>query len=380
MNFKTRQSLQEDSVVQAAKAYANKTDSDIVYDEDSLEAALDDAYKANMRNKKLEARGQEPGVWNNILLAGEAGVGKTARVKQWIKSKPNLRLYIKDAKGMDPADIGGAVAPDKETGKRAIKLSSDEFNDLDFRPDDDRYVVLFLDELNRAAADVRGSLLTLINDHEVPDADVVGGERYLPGLLFTVAAINPGGGDYNVDDLDAAERSRFSMVTVTADNRATLRFLLSKYDKQLELEDDEDEMLEIEGRKAIAKKLLNDPTFRFDDSEEIAQAQETQTNILNPRSLEQCLSICDGTKKSFLKWWDRTCNPTKKGIIENILHDYKDIDNKANSVFKTGQGRLNGKAAEAGQADASIFKKKEPSAFDKFAKYKADNGIAFETK
>ena len=332
-----------------------------------------------MRNKKLEARGQDPGVWNNILLAGEAGVGKTARVKQWVKSKPNLRLYIKDAKGMDPSDIGGAVAPDKETGKRAIKLSSDEFNDLDFREGDDRFVVLFLDELNRAASDVRGSLLTLINDHEVPDSDVPGGERYLKGLLFTIAAINPGGGDYNVDDLDAAERSRFSLVTVNADNRSTLRFLIDKYNKQLELEDDEEEKLGIEGRKAIAKTLLNSPMFRFDDAEDIAQAQESQTNILNPRSLEQCLSISDGTKKSFLRWWDRTCNPSKKGVIENILQDYKDVENKANSVFKTGQGRLNGKQAEE-QEQASIFKKKEPTAFDKFTQYKQNNGLAFETK
>lgn len=375
--------LKEDSVYNAAMKAADRLDAEdnIVWEEDSLEAELESAYRTNMRTKRKELKGQRIGAWNNVLLVGGAGVGKTARVFQWADSHPNIRVEVVDAKTIDPADLGGAVAPDRETGRRAVKLSSDEFNRLDTYEDEDGYVVLFLDELNRAASDVRGSLLTLVNNHQIPDGDVRGGLRTLKGLLFTIAAINPADGSYNTDQLDAAETSRFKRVDVIADNRTVLKYLNKSYDRETQeaIEDGyEDEVVEIQGRKAIANKLLNDPMFRFDDAEDVAEAGENQTQILVPRNLEMLLNESDGTKKSVLKLWSKFCNPKKKGIAENILQDYKDIDNKANSVFKTGQGRLNPQKKD--DAAASIFQKKEPSAFDKFKQYKDANGIAFETE
>ena len=74
--------------------------------------------------------------------------------------------------------------------------------------------------------------------------------------------------------------------------------------------------------------------------------------------------MSDGTKKDFLMWWNSACNPAKKGIMETILSNYKDVDNKANSVF-------NKKPEE----DASIFKKKEPTTLDRFKQYKKDNAF-----
>ena len=54
--------------------------------------------------------------------------------------------------------------------------------------------------------------------------------------------------------------------------------------------------------------------------------------------------------------------------METILANYKDIDNKANSVFK------NKNSNSGDEEDASIFKKKEPSSYDKFNDWKRNNG------
>lgn len=44
----------------------------------------------------------------------------------------------------------------------------------------------------------------------------------------------------------------------------------------------------------------------------------------------------DGTKSDFLDVWNHYCNPKKKRVIEDILGDYVDIDDKANDALKGG--------------------------------------------
>ena len=43
---------------------------------------------------------------------------------------------------------------------------------------------------------------------------------------------------------------------------------------------------------------------------------------------------CDGTKDDFLDIWSHYCNPNKKKIIETILKEYKDVDDKATQAIK----------------------------------------------
>ena len=172
---------------------------------------------------------------------------------------------------------------------------------------------------------------------------------------------------YNTDVFDAAERSRFYIVDMKASNKDSLDYLIKQYKGDLAVEDDPEEIQRIKGRLNLAMTLLKSKQFVFDDDQDEAIAQENQTNILNPRSLTQALDMSDGTKKDFLDWWNGMCNPTKRGVMETILSNYKDVDNKANSVFKNKQQDSEGE-------DSSIFKKKEPSAYDKFSDWKKNNG------
>ena len=80
--------------------------------------------------------------------------------------------------------------------------------------------------------------------------------------------------------------------------------------------------------------------LEFDNSEEARELQRSQKPILNPRSLTKLLAVCDGTKDDFLRKWPKQCNPDKLSMVDRILANYRDIDNKANSVFNSDDDDL----------------------------------------
>lgn len=178
----------------------------------------------------------------------------------------------------------------------------------------------------------------LIDEHKIPDATEKGSYHYFENLQLVVAAINPADyGVYNTEPLDIAELNRFRQVQIDPNKASTLRYLKSYYDKQMQLdleEEDTEEYNADAGRKQLAITILGSPIFEFDDSESIADAAEAQHSILSPRSFTRALNLCDGTKDDLLDIWNSMCNPNKKGMVSDILSNYQDIDNKANSVFK----------------------------------------------
>lgn len=358
--MKIKKVLNEASIEQAAQEYGNqvkaaakavKAGEAITPDEPYgvVEEALDDALEAA---EEANDFGEVSGV--NVLLIGRGGTGKTARVEAWAKRR-GVNLVQKDAKTLDPSDLGGIVGRkyDQEgnISNRATKLSNDEFDQLD-KPNS----VLFLDELNRAPEDVAGSLLTLINNHTVNDDEQPTGKRLLKGFLFTVAAINPPKPGNKVNELDNPMRSRFGAVEVDSDPDYQLQFFRKHYGdliKQMKDSGKVDRVTALEGRLAIAEKLLSDPRFQFDGDEEEEEAQDRGTPVLNARSLTNLLHASKGKKESFLRKWSSFCNPDKYGIVEDILSDYVDVDDKANDALK--YGNMNPFAKK--EQEASIYDK-----------------------
>ena len=317
--------LTEDTLEQAIKSQTGLDNAEIVYKGD-IEKALDQALRTNRRANK---RGT--GEYVSILLVGHAGTGKTARVKQWCKEN-GLHLVQKNAQTMDIADLGGLYAPN-ETKTRAINLPNGAFDELN-QPN----TVLFLDEFNRANSQVRFTLAQLIDEHKVPDATEEGSYHYFNNLQLVIAAINPADyGVYNTEPLDIAELNRFRQVQVTPDKLAVKNYLNKFYDEQMDLDmedSDEESYKENQGRKNLANTILSSREFEFDDNEDIQAAAEGGYSILSPRSFTRALEMSDGTKDEFLDLWNSMANPNKKGMIERILNNYQDIDDKANSVFK----------------------------------------------
>ena len=301
-----------DAIDQADKAGQVKT----TKGDGVIERALDRCLRVA---REVKAEGSKEFV--NVLFIGDGGSGKTSRIKSWAKAN-GISIKEVHTADLDQTDMGGAVAPDK-TGTKVTRLSPTEMNSLD-QPNS----VLFLDEYNRGIDQIRGTLLTLIENHTVYDQEAPGLRRELEGFLFTVAAINPFSADFNVQQLDAAEESRFMTVWVESDPIATLSWFENKEFSQPQNK----------GRLALGKALLSSPRFSFTPSSELARVMESgNRKPLSARTLTRLLRACDGTKEDFLDLWDSFCDNSKKSMAENILANYQDVDDKANHLLRDRQ-------------------------------------------
>lgn len=292
-----------------------------------IEKTLDRLLKVNKLNQK---RGH--GHFNNVLFEGNAGTGKTSRIKAWA-AENGINLLIKKANELDVSDFG---VLGRDTGETAAsKYRTTEFDLLDRENS-----VLFLDEYNRAPANVRGTLLTLVNDHIILDPQGKEGVKDFPNFLFTIAAINPFNGMYDTKQLDSAEMSRFRHVNVPNEANVILSYFTKQYNKWIaesEAEGDHETAHEDKGRLAILTALLSNPNFEFDNEEDEIKVMEEGNRLpLNSRSLESLISDCNGTKEDFLNLWNDYVNNFKKPMAQTILKNYKDIDDKANQAIGVG--------------------------------------------
>lgn len=287
-----------------------------------IEKVLNTVLKRNKNNTKFGLN-----EYLNVLFIGPAGCGKTARIESWARDN-GINLVTGNASTMDETDLGGAISPDKETGK-VRRYSSIEFDQLD-EPNS----VLFLDELNRAPSSVAGTMLTLINNHTILDPEVKGRARKFKGFLFTIAAINPSdGADYDVETLDQAMLDRFIIRYVDNDAQSALQHFEKTFDKlanAAKSEGDEEEYEANLGRRDLAKALLGHPDFSFDsDNSNSSDPRKT----FSTRSLMGLLLYSDGTKKDFLDKWDERCKQSKKEMAIRILNNYVDKHDKANDAL-----------------------------------------------
>ncbi len=236
---------------------------------------------------------------------------------------------------MDELDVGGGVV--KGDNGKMIRIPTDEFDELDEVPNS----VLFLDELNRASGRVRGTLLTLIQDHKIPDGKNM---KFLHDMVFTVAAINPSAAamGYDVQELDPAELSRFGIYKVASDPKVALNYFKKAYMQEYNDAEDDEERLEALRKIELATKLLTNKNFKFDDADDVAELAQSGDSALNARSLTTLLDKSFGEKKRFIANWSNYCNPRKYNEIKAILADYEDpnlddfeeADDKATQVLK----------------------------------------------
>ena len=322
----------EQAVANDVKQYAKAIDAEEVVDWEGPYGNVEEALDRALRNaRRASKHGRISG--DNVLLVGRAGTGKTERIKNWAKQR-GIQLHFTDVQSLDPTDLAGIIARNDENPKYATRLGNTEFHELD-EPNS----VLFLDEINRASQAVLGALLTLVQNHLIVDPTAPGGKRPLKGMLFTIAAMNPRNPAYNVNDIDMAMRTRFGKINVEADNSFQKEFyerFLGKELKEAQEADDPEEVRIIMGQLKLARTLMESPLFRFDNDEEEADATYEGESSLNPRTLTEALLACDGTKEDFLKIYLQKCNPAKYDLVEDILSEYIDVDDKANDALKYG--------------------------------------------
>ena len=292
---------------------------------------VDKVLDRSLKIAKRKQRSGDTGDFPNILLVSDAGFGKTDMVRQWAK-KNGINLVQKNLGTMGPEAFGGIVARDADDPRYATRLGTNEMIKALEKPNS----VLFLDEYNRSKTEVRGAVLTLVQNHMVWDPTEENQEKFLDNFLFTVAAINPPNAAYKgAKEMDPAELSRFYTVNMQPDPMEHLKYLRGFYAEKIEGAEDDEEKLEYRRRLALAEKILTSPKFTYDGAIDIEENQDNPSyKPLNYRSFKMALDYSDGTKDDFLDVWNHYCNPKKKHTIEEILSNYVDIDDKANAAIK----------------------------------------------
>jgi dynein-related subfamily AAA family protein len=147
----------------------------------------------------------------NILIAGEAGTGKTEMLRT-AANELGLSMKYYSSSTLDPfADLVGIPVPD--TISKLVEY---------YRPREiDEAQVIFFDELNRADPKTINAVMEIIQFRSI------NGDP-LKNLKCVVAAINPVDVGYNTEELDIAVRDRFDFF-LTSEVVADYPFFKAKY-------------------------------------------------------------------------------------------------------------------------------------------------------
>lgn len=136
--------------------------------------------------------------WQNIMLAGRHGIGKSQILTRYFKSKgiPVKTLFL--GQMSDPGDLLGLPNKDEGTGKTV-------FMPPYWFPIDGQPIVLFLDEINRARPEILQTVMDLVLNRKLAGRELPEGSR--------IIAAGNDGEEYQLTDLDPALVSRFNIYT-----------------------------------------------------------------------------------------------------------------------------------------------------------------------
>ena len=154
---------------------ARETEADKVAqgDKNQVEVVLDRSLKIAKKKQRRGAHSDFP----NVLLVADAGMGKTEMVREWAEEN-GIHLFEVNLGTTPPETLGGIVARSSKNPAVATRLGTTDLADALDKPNS----VLFLDEYNRAKTEIRGAVLTLVQNHLIYDSESDSGYKFLPNF------------------------------------------------------------------------------------------------------------------------------------------------------------------------------------------------------
>jgi hypothetical protein len=152
----------------------------------------------------------------NPLFTGEAGLGKSQIVQQWVKKQrekdPNFGFLDLRIAYMEAPDLIGFPKELEQNGRwRTIHCLPG------FWPTEGRGLML-LEEPNRGTTGVMNCLMQLLTDRKVHDYT-------LPEGWMVASCINPDSSEYDVNTMDAALKDRFEAFEVEYDPMSFIEYV-----------------------------------------------------------------------------------------------------------------------------------------------------------
>jgi MoxR-like ATPase len=151
-----------------------------------------------INSKELETLLEVTPSWQNIMLTGRHGIGKSQILTNYFEAKGMRVVALFLGQMSDPGDLLGLPTKDEATGKTT-------FMPPYWFPVDGQPVVLFLDELNRTRPEILQTVMDLVLNRKLAG-------RLLPEGSRIISACNDGD-EYQLTDLDPALVSRFNIYT-----------------------------------------------------------------------------------------------------------------------------------------------------------------------
>lgn len=151
-----------------------------------------------INTKELETLLEVTPSWQNIMLAGRHGIGKSQILTNYFEAKGMRVVALFLGQMSDPGDLLGLPNKDEATGKTT-------FMPPYWFPVEGQPIVLFLDELNRARPEILQTVMDLVLNRKLAG-------RMLPEGSRIISACNDGD-EYQLTDLDPALVSRFNIYT-----------------------------------------------------------------------------------------------------------------------------------------------------------------------
>ena len=222
-----------------------------------------------INSKELETLLEVTPSWQNIMLTGRHGIGKSQILTNYFESKGMRVVALFLGQMSDPGDLLGLPTKDEATGKTA-------FMPPYWFPVDGQPVVLFLDELNRARPEILQTVMDLVLNRKLAG-------RLLPEGSRIISACNDGD-EYQLTDLDPALVSRFNIYTFRPSVEEWLLWATRKGldERVIAFIQANPELLDRSGDTKEEQGLEKDPDRRA--WEKVARMME---NISDPKQVHQ---------------------------------------------------------------------------------------------
>lgn len=222
-----------------------------------------------INSKELETLLEVTPSWQNIMLTGRHGIGKSQILTNYFETKGMRVVALFLGQMSDPGDLLGLPTKDEATGKTT-------FMPPYWFPVDGQPVVLFLDELNRARPEILQTVMDLVLNRKLAG-------RLLPEGSRIISACNDGD-EYQLTDLDPALVSRFNIYTFRPSVEEWLLWATRKGldERVINFIQSNPELLDRSGDTKEEQGLEKDPDRRA--WEKVARVME---NISDPKQVHQ---------------------------------------------------------------------------------------------
>jgi hypothetical protein len=155
----------------------------------------------------------------NPLFTGEAGLGKSQIVQQWVKKQqkrnPNFGFLDLRIAYMEAPDLIGF--PETEVDSRGVVRTKHRLPEF-WPADPNSEGLILLEEPNRGTTGVMNCLMQLLTDRKVHNYE-------LPKGWIIAGCVNPDSENYDVNTMDAALKDRFEEFEVEFDHVAFMDFV-----------------------------------------------------------------------------------------------------------------------------------------------------------